>query len=489
MKVLRALASYESLREQPLWKLLAGGNGPIVLALFQGLFPDGVKALAASVIVERLSRELEDLRAAGKELPQTAQAYLANWLSQGWLHRRLAPGASEESYELTAESLAALRFVSSALKPRTLATESRLSVVMQQLSRLAQETDDNPASRLESLQRERQRIDAEIEAVLTGGVKTLAPDRALERVREIIALGEELSGDFRSVRNQFEALNMNLRQSIMEHEGSRAEVLESLFSGVDLIGESDAGKTFSAFWKLLTDQEQSQSWIEALEVVTQRPFARALAPKERQFLYSFTETLLNEGNEVHKVLQHFARSLKSFVQSREYLEHRRINTLLKSAVGTAISRKDELTPRGAFSFTLPFTGTTPSSVSQISMYVPTERLVSSQMQQGEASDFSMELIADLVRDSEIDMRTLRENIAQALRRQSQISVAELVLEFGAPQGLGSLVGYVSLATQYAQRIPGEELVYWGDPAEDLRRASIPKMYFMKERYADIRDAN
>jgi len=34
-------------------------------------------------------------------------------------------------------------------------------------------------------------------------------------------------------------------------------VLDALFAGVDVIGESDAGKTFAAFWRLLTDPEQS----------------------------------------------------------------------------------------------------------------------------------------------------------------------------------------------------------------------------------------
>jgi len=44
----------------------------------------------------------------------------------------------------------------------------------------------------------------------------------------------------------------------MDSEGNRGEVLDSLFAGIDLIAESEVGRTFSAFWRLLTDPEQAR---------------------------------------------------------------------------------------------------------------------------------------------------------------------------------------------------------------------------------------
>ena len=49
------------------------------------------------------------LRARGEELPQSAQAYVAEWLSQGWLTRRFPAGAVEEEFELTADAAVAIR--------------------------------------------------------------------------------------------------------------------------------------------------------------------------------------------------------------------------------------------------------------------------------------------------------------------------------------------------------------------------------------------
>ena len=187
--------------------------------------------------------------------------------------------------------------------------------------RVADETNSSPTARLAALHAERDRIDRAIAEVQRGGVKTLTNDRAIERAREVIALAQELASDFRSVRDEFERLNRGLRQSLMENEGSRGDVLEQLFAGVDLIGESDVGRTFNAFWRLLTDSEQAATLRESLDDVTNRPFARELESHERKFLLGLTGALLNEGRGVHDVLQHFARSLKSFVQSREHVSY------------------------------------------------------------------------------------------------------------------------------------------------------------------------
>lgn len=229
------------------------------------------------------------------------------------------------------------RGLASLQRPRAAATESRLASVMQQVLRLAEETDANPATRLARLQAERDRIDAEIAQVQRGGVQTLPQDRALERAREIISQAEELTADFRNVRDAFDRLNRNLRQSLVEGASERSTVLQQLFDGVDVIEQSEPGRAFAAFWLLLTDVEQSHLLGEAISAITSRDFSRGLEPRERQFLQTLTVLLLREGNTVHRVLQQFARGLKTFVKSREFREQRRITTLMREAHAAAMA--------------------------------------------------------------------------------------------------------------------------------------------------------
>lgn len=487
MKALRATAALRGLREQPLWKLLAALKAPVVIALLQALYLDGTKALPSSVLHERLGRDIDQLRGTGEELPLAPQGYVAEWLSQGWLTRRFPVGASEEEYELSADALSAIRFITGVLKPRTTATESRLSLVIQQLARLADDTDTNPASRLEALRTERDRIDRAIVEVESKGVRVLPADRALERAREVIALAEELTGDFRSVRDEFDKLNRGLRQSLMENEGSRGEVLEALFAGVDLIGESDAGRTFNAFWRLLTDNEQAQTLVESLDAVTSRPFARDLEPRERKFLFGLTAALLDEGSSVHDVLQNFARSLKSFVQSREYLEQRRLHSLLKEATQAAFAVKDDVRANQPVGYSLMLTSSRIRSVSQWALYDPTARVTDSTMNEAELSELDLETVSDLVRQSEIDFRTLKQHVRFMLEQQSQVSVGDLLNKFPAEQGLGSVVGYVALGAKHGEVTLDSEVVMWGAGPETTRRAKVPAIYFIRERYHELVD--
>mgnify|MGYP002131448786 CR=1 FL=1 len=76
------------------------------------------------------------------------------WLAQGWLVRRLPEGASEEEYELSRHAVQAIRFIAGIEHNASLATESRLAMVMQQISQLAQQTEADPEARLAALKAE-----------------------------------------------------------------------------------------------------------------------------------------------------------------------------------------------------------------------------------------------------------------------------------------------------------------------------------------------
>ena len=485
MKGDQAIATYRRLREQALWRLLAADNGPVVLGLLQTHLQEGARSLPASVLYERLGRSIEDLRAQGQHLPQTAQAYVADWLAAGYLERRFPPGATEEEYELSSAAEGAIRFVSSLAEPRTAATESRLAVVMQQLVRLAEQTDANPETRIATLLAGRERIDEQIEAIRQGRMPSLAGPRALERVREIIALADGLAGDFRRVRDQFEALNRDLRERIMDDESTRGEVLEALFAGADLIADSEAGRTFAAFWRLLTDPVQSAALDQATESVLTREFAGRLEARERRFLLRLTRTLLDQGGMVHEVLQSLARSLKNFVQSREYLEQRRVNQVLREAQRASLALKDKVKAVEMLEFTLQLSSSRLRSVAQWVLFDPAAQAPGGGMADGDAALIDLAVVGDLVAQSEIDFRVLKANIRAALELHSQASIGDVLTQFPAAQGLGSVVGYMALGARHGLRGDRVESVEWLGMDEQRRSARIPTIYFLRERVHEL----
>lgn len=478
-------AQLRELRQQPLWGLLRADKAPATIALLSATLLGEDKVLASSALRERVAYSITQLRGAGEQLERPAQAYIADWLASGWLTRRFPVGSAEEIYELSSDAVNAIRYLQSILQPRAAATESRLHTVILQLSRLAEETDDDPQSRLEALLAERARIDREIEAVNNGVITVLPPDRALERAREIIALADELTSDFRRVRDAFADLARNLRQSLVEGDESRAEILEQLFSGIDVIAQSEEGRSFAAFWRLLTDPVQSGVLNSALREVIARPFCKDLARQERRFLARLTSVLSSEGGGVQDVQQTFARSLKSFVQSREYLEHRRVNGLLNEALRSALSMNGSLRPGTSIGFTLTLAHAQIRSASQASLDDADARPIDPHMEDGALAILGLDAIADMLRHSEIDFRALRARVAAALEDHTQISVAQLLELHPAEQGLGSVIGYLALGAKHGEIGAEHDRLRWVGLDGCPRSALAPAVYFLRERAHEL----
>ena len=107
------------------------------------------------------------------------------------------------------------------------------------------------------------------------------------------------------------------------------------------------------------------------------------------------------------------------------------------------------------------------------------------MADGEAALIDLETIGDLVRQSEIDFRNLKQNICIYLGEASQVSIAQLMMRFPATQGLGTVVGYVALGARYGERTSELETVRWEGRDGNSRRARIPAMFFLKERLHEL----
>ncbi|HET7570146.1 MAG TPA: DUF3375 domain-containing protein [Gammaproteobacteria bacterium] len=482
MKAARQAITNQRLRRETAWRLLAADNAPVMLGVLQAHLFEKERRLPGSILLDRVRQDLEQLQTAGVEMPQTAELYLSAWLRDGFLVRSFQPNATEEEYELSAPAVRAIQFVQGLTDQRAVATESRLSLVIDQLRRLAEQTETDPERRVEMLVRERARLDAEIEAVRGGRLETLPDDRAVERAREVIALAEELANDFRRVRDEFQSLNRDLREQIIDNEGSRGEVLEKLFAGVDVVAESEAGNTFKAFWRLLTDPEQTLAVESALEQVLSRDFAHRLSRAERRFLRQLTRSLLDRGGDVHEVFQHFARGLKQFVQSRAYQEQRRMNKLLRLAQRRAVTAREQFRPADDVGQTLSLTSASIRSLAQWRLHDPSLDDIDGGIAHAAPAEISLEAVSELLAHSEIDFRRLKQQLAALLDSRAQVSVGDVLEAYPAEQGLGTVVGLLALGAREGIISEQREYVSWTGLDSRERRAWIPRIYFVKDRH-------
>ncbi|KLD73906.1 hypothetical protein Y886_35470, partial [Xanthomonas hyacinthi DSM 19077] len=179
------------------------------------------------------------------------------------------------------------------------------------------------------------------------------------------------------------------------------------------------------------------------------------------FLRGLTGTMLERGGQVHDVMQHFARSLRGFVQSRGYLEQRRLNQLLKQAQAEALALRDHIPAQRSIGRDLNLTTSRLRSLAQWRLHDPRQQQVEGGIQRNEAAAISLDSVGELVAQSEIDFRSLRRDLYDLLGEQSQLSIAQVLAQREASQGLGSVIGYLSLGTRHGVVAAGQhEIAQW-----------------------------
>lgn len=352
-------------------KLLRAENMPVIAATC-GRHLVEQRVLPYPEFVTLVAEDLAELRDDGFALPRTAQEYIADWIRDAILIRR-ATAAREETVELSPSAADAIGFIASIDQPRASVTSSRLANVSELLSTLARDTDPDPAHLVEALRRERDRIDQQIARVEQQGYVPLDDASAQERLAEVLRLADEVPRDFAKVAGSLEQLNQSLREQIVNHDGQRGGVLAEVFSGVDVIENSDAGRSFNAFYRLLLDPELIEGFDAAVDAVLQREFTNELPLAESAFLRQYLTTLQRESAQVRGTLTDLSRSLRRFVETQEYREHKRLADAIGRAEQVAMAVLRELPATHPLGLGLDLTSMTISSHRRLDAAQPGRR--------------------------------------------------------------------------------------------------------------------
>lgn len=468
------------IRQHPAWSLLRGRNAAAAVALLGTHLGGEQRRRPAPELFELIDADLQELRDHGFDLPQTAQAYCAEWRNEQILIRRVSDESRGETFELSPGGLTAIQFVAQLDEPRQAVTESRLSSILAALRQLATDTDPNSASRLAALRAEQDRIAAEIERVQTGNFEVLSRDRALERATELFMLADELPSDFARVRAELETINRQLRERLISQEGSRGTVLEDIFRGVDHLAESDAGRSFNGFFSLILDPEQSSGFEDSVSQVLDRDFAESLTPRQVRFLRRMLPSLQDLSGEVHDVMTHLSRSLRRFVQSQELEEDRRINSLLRGTLKDGVALGSEIRAWQPIGLDLDLTSVPLGTVASFNLHNPTDSETVADVETQEAAPVDLRELRELARASEIDMKELIANVNAVLDSRGAVTIAEILQERPATQGVASVVGLLVLAENQGKELDGDESVAWESSQGVSRQGVVPAYLFTQK---------
>lgn len=480
-EVLAQVLALARLRDDDVsWSLLRADSAAVIAAILGTHLAGETRRMPVADLIELVDEDLEMLRTHGDQLPRTAQGYCADWRAAGYLIRRPAADARGETFELSAGALAAIRMLESLGVPATAVTESRLTNIAHQLSRLALDTDPDATRRLAQLQEQRDAIDREMEQVRSGQVEVLDADRATERIRDILAQTSELPADFARVRERFEGLNRFLRERLIESEDEHRLVLDDIFRGVDLIGESEEGRSFGHFLRLVLDPERGAAFESDVERVLDRDFARGLRPAERRALRRLLGTLKTEGADIHGVISTFARGLRRYVQSQQYERDRALRSRLRAALAAGVRAAPHTKPYRDTSVSLELPTVPMSGLGALRLHNPAAFDATTPIAAQEAGVVDWHTLRAIARDTEIDFSELEESIAATRGELPDPTVGEVLDRFPATQGVASVVGLLTLATAHAAAVGGSEHVSWTGADGVERVADVPRYRFVKE---------
>nr|WP_281065145.1 DUF3375 domain-containing protein [Brachybacterium sacelli] len=485
------------MRRASTWRLLAATKAPAVLAILQSVFPAGDRRLPRSELVARVGAHLallhDDEQApsgrdedadggeGGGRGGRTSVEYVDTWVREGYLTRRDDPQRTETTFEPSPATIDAIQFIASLEEHRPTTTESRLTLVVQQFERLAQETETDRDVRLADLQRQRERVEAQIRELAEGELMLPSEEASTDRLRDILQIASELSGDFLQYREDLRGVDLHLREQILSPETSRGEILEQLLAGDDLLGQSSVGRTFTAFFRMLNDPARTRTAQELVDRLLERDFARSLSRDERERLANVFSDLYEPAQEVLDVKTDLYRSLARFVRSQDFRQHRVLLEALQEAQGVALAQKDEVPTRTSFPLDLELSRVLLSSVAQHRLKDPTDPGAPAEAEVHDATALSIEVLQDLVRTHDIDVVGLTGHVNDVRGRSGQASIGDVLRENPAQQGLASVIGLMFLATSHAQEREGStEIVTWRELDGNDYAARIPSFYFLDD---------
>lgn len=324
-------------------KLLNADNAAIYCAIFVNRFMSGEAVIPGPRFLELVTTDLRDLRAEGLELPGTTEERVAGWVRDGYLIRSVMDGRATEQYQLSVGSVEAVTYLQSLASRVSSATESTMSLMVEEILRI--EADSNPDSkeRVRDLRRQQAVLQRRIAAVESGMDEPINTPKIVERLNAVRALGAKMPTDVARYGNGIRDLDRNIRSNAEDDTTETyADILEALFDGEDALSTSEEGRTFQSFVAYLMNPQMRGRLSAALDNISRRDVTGATT------LVSEMDNLIGsvvvQALEVKSLQASLNRSLRRFIQGREYIIQRTVRETLVEASRNAHAALESVNP-------------------------------------------------------------------------------------------------------------------------------------------------
>ncbi|MDD2450289.1 DUF3375 domain-containing protein [Sulfurovum sp.] len=460
-------------------KLLSSDNLAMMASFFYHVFIEKKNiTLSHSHILSLLDDYLFSLKLSYEGMfPRSAKEYLDGFCNDANGYLRKYHGTDDEPlYELTTHTTKALEFLQSLEQREFVGSRSKFNVIFELLEDLEFETNFDDEQRIKALEEEKQKLDEQINAIKTKQDIRFDSSRIKEHFMLLEETARKLKYDFTEIEYNFRDLNSTAMEQIATRDEGKEKVLDSIFDIEESIRNQDQGKSFFAFWQLLTDARKSERLSNMIENLYNNEVVKEFDKDEK--LKSLKYELLKSAQKVSSVSLKLIEQLRRFIDDRAWLDNKRILELCKSIEKNALDIKSQ-PPKSKEFFAIK--GCNPSIKS------PFENRLHAIKQEKKLQSELLEKDIDIDLESFyhqffIDEEILQKNINKILLHKSQCSMDDIVDEFGIKKGVAELIGYLSIAknSENARVENGEKIrLKIEDFDGRVKTVLMPKIVFVK----------
>lgn len=446
-------------------RLMQSKQAPLAMSFFFFAFKSKNRlqipyAELKELLVEFLENLDDDTRQEYTLLPQQ---FLDAWSndSQGFIRKYFELNQDEPLTELTADTERALEWIQNLEKREFVGTQSRFLSIYESMKRIADQTEDNPASRLTFLKEQRKKIDDEIKAIQTTGVvNRMDATQIRERFLNLIEDSRRLISEFRLVEDIFKDMTRKIKEKKLTEIATKGEILREVLDAHDDLEESDQGRSFSAFWSFLISEDQQNQLKAFSEKILNTPEIQEFVRRnpDRQFgasLLKLKSQLLQVGQKVLKSKFRLSEELRKLLHQKTLVENKRVLELASDIKKLLLEHRTIFLESGSKDFTTLQDGLDIQLPLSRPLWKPSREARFANKQLEASTNIDAQVLQNLtaiINTPPIAESELNARIKKLLTQVSQVSLLEVVQAFPIKFGAFEVLGYLSIATKQSQHI-------------------------------------
>ncbi|MEO1394280.1 MAG: DUF3375 domain-containing protein [Cyanobacteria bacterium J06634_5] len=467
---------YERIRYEvetsPALKLLKSQNIAFTVSFLYRQFKAAHRvSIAQAELEETLTDYIEYLQEGYADLRlKGAKEYLNDWCNALWLRKtfeKVGDAGDEPVFSLTPDTERAIAWLEDLQqKDDFIGTESRFLLILSLLKEIKEGATADVETRIAQLERDRDRIQQEIDAIREAGeVEAFNETQLRERFMSANSLTRQLMGDFRAVEQNFRDLTRKVQEAQLEKDSRRGTVVGRVLDADEALKESDQGRSFYTFFKFLMSETKQRELKDMITAVYGLESLRSLT-KNQGFLRRIVRNLLNSADHIVQSNHRLTEKLRQMLDERNMRENRRVAELItdvqrlsRQAVSRAAAeenrglenRAPENRPLDEKAFWSLEGVPDINLVMERPLHPLEEREVPTftNVDFTEFADDALEAELDeLAQQFYVDEAALAQRIDRELEDRANISLTELIERYPVTKGLPEVVSYLSLATKF-----------------------------------------